>query len=125
MKRIISLSLHLDKLISRVYGPEMKNKHDKKGGRKRKSIIKVIEQLPNQIKNKIGEVHNKLITWLSSTYKVILIPKFNVKAMSARKGRNIHTKIVRGILCWSHYKFRQHLITKSELFSDCKVIKCD
>ena len=27
--------------------------------------------------------------------------------------------------CWSHYKFRQRLIAKSEFFSDCKVIKCD
>ena len=45
--------------------------------------------------------------------------------MSARKGRKIHTKTVRGMLCWSHYKFRQHLIAKSELFSDCKVIECD
>ena len=45
--------------------------------------------------------------------------------MSARKGREIHTKTVRGMFCWSHYKFRQHLIAKSELFSDSKVIECD
>ena len=36
----------------------------------------------------------------------------------------IHTKNVRGMLCWSHYKFRR-LIVKNELFSDCKVIECD
>ena len=29
------------------------------------------------------------------------------------------------MLCWSHYKFRQRLIAKSELFSDCNVIECD
>ena len=45
--------------------------------------------------------------------------------MSARKGRKVHTETVRVLLCWSHYKFRQHLIAKSELFSDCKVIECD
>ena len=45
--------------------------------------------------------------------------------MSARKGREIHTKTMRGMLCWSHYKFRQRLIAKSELFSDSKVIECD
>ena len=85
MKRVFSLCLHLDKLISRVYGPEMKNKHSKKGQRKRNSKRKVIERLPSQIKNKIGEVHKKLSTWLCSTYKVILISKFNAKAMSVRK----------------------------------------
>ena len=30
MKRVFSLCLQLDKLISRAYGPEMKNKHGKK-----------------------------------------------------------------------------------------------
>ena len=29
------------------------------------------------------------------------------------------------MLCRSHYKFRQRLINKSKLFSDCKVIECD
>eukprot|EP00122_Pirum_gemmata_P014232 Pgem_evm1s13268 len=62
----------------------------------------------------------KMSTWLCTTYKVILIPKFHTK-----KGRKIGTKAVRGMLCWSHYKFRQRLIAKSELFSNCKVIECD
>ena len=44
--------------------------------------------------------------------------------MNARKGRKIHTKSVRGMLCWPYFKFRR-LIAKSELFSDCKVIECN
>ena len=124
-KRVFSLCLHLDKLISRVYEPEMKNKHGLKGRLKRKSTGKAIEPLRTQIKNKFGEVDKKLSTLLSSTYKVILIPKFNAIAISARKGRKICTGTVRGVLCWSHYKFRHRLIAKSELFSDCKVIECD
>ena len=43
MKRVVSLCLHLDKLTSHAYGPEMKNKHGKKGRRKRNSIRKAIE----------------------------------------------------------------------------------
>ena len=61
---------------------------------------------------------------MCSTYKIILIPRFNAEAMSARKCRKIHTKTVRGMLCWWQYKFTR-LINKSELFSDCKVIECD
>ena len=91
------MCIHLDKLISRAYGQEMKNKHGKKGRCKRNSIRKAIERLSREIKNKIG-VYKKLSTWLCSTYKVILIPKFNAKAMSARKGRKIHTETVRGML---------------------------
>ena len=44
MKRVFSLRLHLDKLISRACGPEMKNKHGKKRRLKRKSIRKAIER---------------------------------------------------------------------------------
>ena len=94
MKRVFSLCLHLNKLISRRYGQEMKNKQRKKGRLKRKSIRKAIERLLSQIKNKIGEVDKKLSTKWCSTYKVILIPKFHAKPMSARKGRKIHTKTV-------------------------------
>ena len=36
-------------------------------------------------KIEIGQVNKKLSTWLCSTYKVILIPKLNAKAMSARE----------------------------------------
>ena len=86
-------------MISRVYEPEMKNKHDKRGRRKRKSIRKAIERLPSQIKNKIGQVDKKLSSWLCCTGTVIVIPKFNTKAMCARKGRKIRTKTVRGMLC--------------------------
>ena len=125
MKRIFSLCLFLDRLISKVNGKEMKNLHGKKGRKKRRNRKKAIERMRTKIKNKIAELHKKMSTWLCSNYKVILIPKFNSKAMSQRKGRKIHTKTVRGMLCWSHYKFRQRLIAKSELFSDCKVIECD
>ena len=76
----------------------MKNKHDKKGRRKRKSIRKAIERLPSQIKNKIGQVDKKLSTWLCSTYKLILIPKFNAKGMSTRRDRKINTKTARAVV---------------------------
>ena len=36
VKWVCSLCLHLDKLISRAYGAEMKNKYSEKGRRKRK-----------------------------------------------------------------------------------------
>eukprot|EP00122_Pirum_gemmata_P010897 Pgem_evm1s10088 len=74
----------------------LKNLHGKKGRKNRRNLRKAIERLRSKIKNKISEVHKKMSTWLCSTYKVILIPKFNAKAMSARKGRKIHTKTVRG-----------------------------
>ena len=125
MKRVFALCLHLDKMIGRLHGSLMVNKHGKKARRKRKNLRQAIERLRSKIKNKINEVHKKMSTWLCKTYKVILIPKFNSKAMSKKANRKIHRKTVRGMLCWAHYRFRQRLINKSMLFKDCKVIECD
>ena len=125
MKRVFALCLHLDKLICRLHGPDMVNKHGEKARRKRRSLRQATEKLRRKIKNKIDEVHKKMSTWLCKAYKVILIPKFNAKATSKRKGRKIHKKTVRGMLCWAHFRFRQRLIKKSMLFKDCKVIECD
>eukprot|EP00122_Pirum_gemmata_P001137 Pgem_evm2s1015 len=47
------------------------------------------------------------------------------KPMSIKKGRKIYTKTVPKMLCWLHYKFKQRLMAKSELFNDCNVIECD
>ncbi len=125
MKRIFSLCLFLDKLISKVDSEHMKKLHGKKGRRKQRNHRKAIKRLRAKIKNEITELHKKLSTWLCSNYKVILIPKFEVKSMSQRKNRKIRRKTVRQMACWSHYYFRQRLKDKSELFNDCNVIECD
>ena len=56
MKRVFLLCLQLDKLIICAYGSEMKNKHGKKGQRKRNSIRKAIERLPSQTKIKLEKL---------------------------------------------------------------------
>ena len=48
-----------------------------------------------------------------------------LKQRVLEKVGKFHTKTVRGMLCWSHYKSKQHLIAKNKLFSDCNVIECD
>ena len=56
-----------------------------------------------------------------------LIPKFEVQKMADRKGgkRTIHSKTTREMYTWGHYRFRQRLIAKSELYSWCTVVECD
>eukprot|EP00122_Pirum_gemmata_P010898 Pgem_evm2s10088 len=151
MKRIFPLCLLPN-------GKEMKNLHGKKRRKKRRNLRKAIERLRSIIKNKAmsarkgRKIHTKtvrgMLYWSHYNFRQRLIAKSDLfsdckviecdesytstgkplkdyEAMSARKGRKIHTKTVRGMLCWSHNNFRQRLIAKSELFSDCKVIECD
>src|SRR5437763_15040 len=47
-------------------------------------------------------------------FDVIIIPPFEVSQMVNHKMRKIRSRTVRQMLCWAHYRFRQHLITKAE-----------
>jgi putative transposase len=66
-----------------------------------------------KIRNLIDEVHKKSALWLLRTFDVVIIPEFNGGAMSRRKTRKIGCKTVRRMLTWSHYRFRQRLLSKA------------
>ena len=101
---------------------ETKGKKNKTKRRRRK--IAWLRKL-QRIQHKIGEVHKKLSTWLCRNYRIILIPKFDVQNMIQHKGRKIRSNTARGMCQWSHFRFRQMLMSKSELHPWCKVIVCD
>ena len=61
-----------------------------------------------------NEIHRKTIKFLTDEFDVIVIPPFEVSGMVNRKTRKISKKTVRKMLGWSHYKFRQRLISKAE-----------
>ena len=72
------------------------------------------------------EIHRKLAAWLCENYRVILIPVFETSRMVATRGmRKISSKIVRSMLTWSHYAFRQLLKAKAELYPWVRVVECD
>jgi len=77
------------------------------------------------IRNKIDEVHKKMSTWLCTNYRVILIPKFETQNMIKKVNRKIGSATVRGMCNWAHYRFRQMLLSKVELYPWCKVIVVD
>ena len=59
------------------------------------------------------------------TFKVILIPMFEVSRMVKKKDRFIRKKTARGMYSWWHYISRQRLLTKAELVPGCTVADCD
>jgi putative transposase len=77
------------------------------------------------IRDKISEVHKKLATWLCENYRVILLPKFETQQMVRRRNRKLATKTARGMCTWAHFRFRQMLLSKAELYPWCQVIICD
>ncbi len=73
----------------------------------------------------MDELHKKLATWLCENYRVVLIPTFETQQMVRRRNRKLRSKTARGMCTWSHYRFRQRLKEKAELFPWCTVIECD
>jgi putative transposase len=118
IQRIIRLCKHMDNLNSRCYTKSLSHS-------KRYRLKKVLKRCRLKIRRTVDDMHNKMIKWLCTTFKVILLPKFNVSYMVNKKTRNISSKTARSMLTWSHYRFRSKLLLKAKQYKDCNVVICD
>jgi len=112
--RIQRLCIFLDKIVSNY-----NNKKNRKTYKKR-SLKKAEHRLRMRIRNLVKDVHFKTASWLCKTFKDIIIPPFETSQMVKRGRRCIGNKTVRSMLTWSHYGFRQRLVSKAEELG-CKV----
>ena len=61
----------------------------------------------------MDELHWQTARWLTSNYKVILLPTFETQDMTRRAGRKIRSKTARMMLSFRHYEFKQRLKWKA------------
>ena len=66
-----------------------------------------------RITNLVDELHWQLARWLSSNYRIILLPTFETHDMTQRAGRRIRSKTARMMLTFRHYEFKQRLKWKA------------
>ena len=105
----------------RLQGRIAKTRNKTKKRRRRAAWHRKLQR----IQNKVNEVHKKMSTWLCRNHRVVLLPSFESSRMVRRRNRKIRSKTARGMLNWAHYRFRQMLIAKSELYPWCRVVICD
>jgi putative transposase len=110
--RLYRLAVHVDKLNANA----ALTRHSA-----RYRIKKAIGRVYDKIRNLVDDVHKKACKWLCERYSTILIPAFNASEMTKRDGRRIHTKTVRNMLAWSHYRFRQRLLFKATEYPGVQV----
>jgi transposase len=79
-------------------------------------------RIQSKIRNLVDEVHKKLSKCLCENYRKILLPVFETSNMVKRGCRKLHKKTARAMLTWSHFRFRQRLLSKSREYPWCKVI---
>ena len=74
-----------------------------------------------RLKSLVDELHYQTINYLTKTFKMIFIPKFESQEL-VRINRS--KKFRRDILSLQHYTFRERLIAKSKLQKNCCVEVC-
>ena len=74
---------------------------------------KAQERLRQRITNLVDELHWQATRWLTSNYKLILLPTFETQDMTRRAGRRIRSKTARMMLTFRHYGFKQRLKWKA------------
>jgi len=104
--RITRLCCCLDRLIS--------HRDTTSSYQKRKRMTKAAARIRRRIQNLIADCHHRTIDFLLSRFQSIVISPFQVSNMVTRRGRRISRSSVKKLLCWSHYAFRQRLITKAK-----------
>jgi putative transposase len=110
--KIVRLCMHMDDLSSKK--DKLASSTSERKKKKALRVDKAIFRMQRKIKHLRNEIHRKTIKFLTDEFDVVIIPPFEVSNMVNRKTRKITRKTVRKMLCWSHYNFRQRLISKAE-----------
>ena len=103
--RIQRLCHWLDDLISRT--AKAPNR------RKRRQMRSAQARMRQRITNLVDELHWQLARWLTSNYRIILLPTFETHDMTQRAGRRIRSKTARMMLTFRHFEFKQRLQWKA------------
>ena len=103
--RIQRLCHWLDDLISRTT--------QEPNRRKRRQMRSAQARMRQRITNLVDELHWQLARWLTSNYRIILLPTFETHDMTQRAGRRIRSKTARMMLTFRHYEFKQRLKWKA------------
>ena len=103
--RIQRLCHWLDDLISRTAKEPNR--------RKRRQMRSAQARMRQRITNLVDELHWQLARWLTSNYRIILLPTFETHDMTQRAGRRIRSKTARMMLTFRHFEFKQRLQWKA------------
>ena len=80
-------------------------------------------KLRTKARNTVTELHRKACHYLTTNFKTVYLPEFNVKHMVEKKDRKIGSSTARGMLALSHYAFKERLLHMAESRC-CSVVIC-
>ena len=110
-QHIYRLCLFLDKIYSKM---------SKAKCRQKRRLKQAAERMRWKIFDLIEELHKKTANFLCRTFDRIFIPSFETSQMVTK----LHSSTARNMMTFSHYRFKQFLMTKGQEFM-CQVIECN
>ena len=113
--KIIRTVQHADKLQSKIY-KKNENETFQLNHRKRYNMRKAFRKMKMKITNWIRDFHHKVAKHIVQHNDLILLPRFETQQMIRKGKRKIHSKTVRQMVTWSHFKFQQRLIHKAKKY---------
>ncbi len=102
----------------------LQSKWTKSSHKHRYQMKKAGLRIQLKIRNLVDEMHKRLTLTLVLNYHTILLPKFNSSQMVGRTERRIASKTAKAMLTWSHFRFRQRLLSKAREYPWCQVVLC-
>lgn len=73
----------------------------------------------DKVRQRTKDLHHKVASWMCATFRLILLPKFDVSNMISRG--YLRSKTCRAMQTWGHFGFREHMISHAQLYQDCKL----
>ena len=80
-------------------------------------------RIRQELRNLVDEVHRKLSKWLCESYRVVLIPLFETQQMVKKGHRRLNSKTARAMCTWSHFRFRQTLMSKAKMYPHTLIVE--
>lgn len=102
--RIYRLCHHADLLQSKAFD---QSRNSMQRYRMRRAWHRALKR----VRDVVSDVRNKSVKHLCANYDVIFLPEFETSKMVNRAKRRISSKASRGMMTWSHYKFKELLKT--------------
>lgn len=117
--RLMKRAKRLDLLLS------LRTKIEEIGKRTRQNMKRRCYGLRTKIRNIVKDLHWKTCHFLCENYETILLPDFKVSGMvekCPKRLRKINSKVVRSMLCLSHYMFKERLKYLVGCYSETRLI---
>ncbi|KAK9356937.1 putative transposase DNA-binding domain-containing protein [Lipomyces doorenjongii] len=112
---------HIHRLCHRLDALQSRWSEKDLAHKKKWRLKRAAAMIRRRIMNLVDDLHCRTVKYLCSSYKVVLLPKFETQQMVTSSGRH-QSKTARAMATWAHYRFQRRLLNKAREYPWCRVV---